>query len=169
MSNNGDVSLGKLEITLTCLECGSGVHIHPSVDAKQAQCDVCQTMNPVNFSEDHERGVVKQCPKCERKDFFKQKDFNRKIGVGLFVLGAISVPVFLIMGVGFPWIYSVFFFMVILDIALYFLLPLVVVCYKCDTIFRGAANIEEIHGFNHEMHDRIVYSDHNFEGKTLDH
>lgn len=161
--------MNNLEITLTCIECGSGVHVHPTKDAENAECGVCQTLNPIKFDENHMLGIVKDCPKCERKDFFKQKDFNRKIGVGLFVLGAISVPVFILMDIGFPWIYSVFFLMVILDIALYFILPLVVVCYKCQTCFRGVENIEEIHGFNHEMNDRIVYSDHDFQGKQLDH
>lgn len=161
--------MSNLEVTLTCIECGSGIHVHPTKDAENAQCDVCQTLNPVKFDDNHLKGIVKDCPKCARKDFFKQKDFNRKIGVGLFVLGAISVPVFILLEIGFPWIYSVFFLMVILDIVLYFVLPLVVVCYKCQTIFRGVANLEEIHGFDHEMNDRIVYSDHDFQGKPLDH
>lgn len=161
--------MSKLVVTLTCTECGSGIHVHPSLEAENAKCDVCDTLNPVKFNEDHMAGIVKDCPKCARKDFFKQKDFNRKIGVGLFVIGAISVPVFILLEVGFPWIYSVFFFMVILDIILYFVLPLVVVCYKCQTIFRDVANIDDIYGFNHEMNDRIVYSDHDFKGEQLDH
>lgn len=161
--------MSKLQVTLTCIECGSGIHIHPTLEAENAHCDICQTLNPIKFNDDHMKGIVKDCPKCERKDFFKQKDFNRKIGVGLFVIGAISVPVFQFIGLGFPWIYSIFFLMVALDLFLYFVIPLVVVCYKCQTCFRDVENMEEIHAFNHEMNDRIVYSDHNFHGEQLDH
>lgn len=161
--------MSQMEVTFTCVECGSGINVYPSQEAGQVQCEVCDSKMDVTFDQNHEAAKVIDCPCCGRKDFFKQKDFNRKIGVGLFVTGAISVPVFIWMGIGFPWIYSVFFFMVVMDIALYFLLPLVVVCYKCQTIFRNVANIEDIHGFNHEMNDRIVYSDHDFGGKPLDH
>lgn len=161
--------MSQLEVTLTCIECGSGIHVHPTNEATSAKCVVCETLNPVKFDENHMKGIVKDCPKCGRKDFFKQKDFNRKIGVGLFVIGAVSVPVFILMDVGFPWIYSVFFLMVLLDILLYFVISLVVVCYKCQTCFRKVSNIEEIHSFNHEMNDRIVYSDHDFKGEHLDH
>jgi len=161
--------MSNLEITLTCSECGSGVHVKPTKDAENAQCDVCQNLIPIKFNEDHMNGVVKDCPCCGRKDFYKQKDFNRKIGVALFVFGALSVLVFEFIGVGFPWNYSVFLALAALDILLYFFVPLVVACYKCDTLFRGVSNIEDIHGFNHEMHDRIVYSDHDFKGEQLDH
>lgn len=46
-------------------------------------------MMDVNFTNDHEAGILKDCPICARQDFYKQKDFNRKIGVALFVVAAI--------------------------------------------------------------------------------
>ncbi len=158
-----------MEITLTCSECGSGIHIKPTKDATEAKCQVCENLMPISFNDEHLEGRLKTCPSCSRMDFYKQKDFNRKIGVGLFVFGAISVLVFEIIGVGFPWNYSVFLGLAALDILLYFFVPMVVACYKCNTLFRNVANIEDIHGFNHEMHDRIVYSDHDFKGEQLDH
>lgn len=38
-------------------------------------------------------------------------------------------------------------------------------CYKCNTIFRDVKNLSEISPFDHEMNDRIVYSDHDFKGE----
>ncbi|MCP4912696.1 MAG: hypothetical protein GY909_06225 [Oligoflexia bacterium] len=149
-----------MEITFTCPECGSGIHVKPSVEATVAQCDVCSHKLPVKFNKDHEQGIVKDCPCCERKDFYKQKDFNRKIGVVLFVIAAILSI----------WTYGISFIVLYLfDLILYKILGDVVACYKCNTLFRKVSNISEIHGFDHEMNDRIVYSDHDFQGQAPTH
>lgn len=149
-----------MEVTLTCSNCGSGIHIHPCVDSKKAQCGICDHEMDVIFTEEHEKGNVKTCPICERKDFYKQKDFNRKLGVVLFIIAAILSI----------WTYGISFIVLyVFDFLLYKKLGDVVVCYKCNTLFRKVANIKDIHGFDHEMNDRIVYSDHDFDGKAPEH
>ena len=149
-----------IEVTITCKECGSGIHVHPDQEATTAVCQVCQTANNVTFSKEMEEGVVKDCPVCGRKDFYKQKDFNRKIGVTLFVIAAILSI----------WTYGISFIVLYLfDLLLYKKIGQVVSCYKCDTLFRKVENIEEIFPFDHEMNDRIKYADHDFAGKPLQH
>jgi len=106
---------------------------------------------------------------CERKDFYSQKDFNRKIGVFLFVLTATISTVLFMKGFGPQWYLSTFIVLYALDFFLFRKLSLIAICYKCNTIFRDVSNINDIHGFNHEMNDRIVYKDHDFGGKQLDH
>lgn len=146
--------------TLTCPSCGSGVHVYPKVSASHAECDVCSHQIPVKFTEEHEQDLIKCCPVCERKDFYRQKDFNRKIGVILFVIAAIASI----------WTYGLSLVALwLVDLFLFKRLPPIVICYKCATIFRGAKNHSEINDFDHEMHDRIVYKDHNFEGRSLEH
>ena len=150
----------KMEVTLTCSECGSAIHIYPSIDAKEAQCGVCQTFNPVKFNADHDQGVLKDCPSCERKDFYKQKDFNRKIGVILFIIAAILSI----------WTYGISLIVLYLfDLLLFRRLGDIAICYKCQTVFRGVQNLADIQGFDHEMNDRIIYADHDFKGKPLSH
>lgn len=149
-----------MEVTLTCSECGSGIHVHPDQEAKIAKCEVCSNEMAVSFNEDHMNGVLKDCPCCARKDFYSQKDFNRKIGVTLFVIAAIlSIWTY---GISFVVLYA-------LDFFLFRRLSMVAICYKCNTIFRQLTNMSDIHGFNHEMNDRIVYSDHDFGGEQLEH
>jgi len=152
--------MSAMTVTMTCTECGSGINILPSTDAKAAECDVCQEKIAVQFNEEHLQGVLKDCPCCQRKDFYKQKDFNRKIGVILFVLAAIASI----------WTYGLSLIALwMVDFFLFRKLSQIAICYKCQTIFRNVANIEDIHDFNHEMNDRIIYSDHDFEGKPLEH
>lgn len=158
-----------MTVQFTCKQCGSGIHVYPDKDAVRIQCDVCQHEEPVHFDQNHLDGILKDCPQCARKDFYSQKDFNRKIGVLLFILAAVISTIMLYVGLGPEWYLSTFIVLYGLDFLLFRRLNLIAICYKCDTIFRNVKNIKEIPGFDHEMHDRIVYSDHNFEGKPLDH
>lgn len=149
-----------MEVTLTCQKCGSAVNVYPSVDAHIAKCPICEQEHAVKFSLDHQNGVLRDCPCCSRKDFYKQKDFNRKIGVFLFVLAAILSI----------WTYGISFIVLYLfDLILYKKLGEVVSCYKCQTLFRKVSNIKDIQPFDHEMNDRIVYADHDFGGQGLSH
>jgi hypothetical protein len=153
----------------TCKNCGSGIHVYPSIDSGFIKCDVCQHEEAVHFDQNHTEGLLKDCPGCGRKDFYSQKDFNRKLGVIFFIIAALISTVMLWQGMGPEWYLSTFIVLYALDFFLFRKLNQIAVCYKCDAIFRNVKNIAEIPGFNHEMHDRIIYTDHNFEGKSLDH
>ena len=65
-----------MTLTLTCPSCESAIDVLPTQDAHHAQCDICQEQVPVAFNEDHMNGVLKDCPCCSRKDFYKQRDFK---------------------------------------------------------------------------------------------
>lgn len=149
-----------MTVQMTCPECGSGIHVYPSLEAKEAVCDVCQHHVSVEFNQDHLDGVIQDCPVCARKDLYSQKDFNRKIGVILFVIAAILTP----------WTYGLSLVgLWLIDLFLFRRLPPIVICYKCQTIFRDAKNALQVPGFDHEMNDRIIYKDHDFKGKSLEH
>ncbi len=149
-----------MTVQITCTECGSGINVIPSANADRVKCDVCEKVLTVKFNENHEKSQLTDCPVCERKDFYTQKDFNRKIGVTLFVIAAILSI----------WTYGISFIVLyVFDLLLFKKLGFVAVCYKCQTNFRNVVNVGEIEGFNHEMNDRIIYSDHDFEGKPLSH
>ena len=149
-----------MQIQITCKQCGSGVTVLPSLSATAANCDVCQHVTPLMFKPAHMESKLEDCVVCERKDFYQQKDFNRKIGAVLFVIAACLVP----------WTYGLSLLaLYLLDVFLFRKLSMIAVCYQCQTIYRHVANLPQIHGYDHEMNDRIVYSDHDFKGKPLSH
>ncbi|MGE3608996.1 MAG: hypothetical protein AB7I27_05370 [Bacteriovoracaceae bacterium] len=149
-----------MEIQITCPNCGSSIDVHPDHNASKVDCGVCKHVMDVKFTQVHEQGLLKECPVCSRQDFYKQKDFNRKIGVILFVIAAILSI----------WTYGISLVVLyLLDLFLFRKLSLVAICYKCKTNFRQVKNMDEIRDFDHEMNDRIVYSDHDFKGKPLSH
>ena len=157
-----------MTVQITCPSCKSGIHIYPDKDSKKAECDVCNHVVDVNFSDDHINNHLKECAVCSRKDFYQQKDFNKKIGASLYIVTIIISTVIL---VWFNPIYSIipFIALYVVDFFLFQKIKYVAVCYKCETVYRDPANIDEIYEFNHEMHDRILYSDHDFDGKPLSH
>jgi predicted nucleic acid-binding Zn ribbon protein len=148
-------------IQFTCDNCQSSVEVVPKEAGDcDISCEVCQHHFQVKMTADHVAGVLKVCPKCERQDFYKQKDFNRKIGVILFVLAAIASI----------WTYGLsFVFLWVFDLMLYKKLGDVGICYKCQTNFRKISNISDLRPFDHEMNDRIIYSDQDFKGQPLSH
>ena len=149
-----------ISVQFTCPSCASSINVYPDKEANFVKCDICEHELPVSFNDDHIEGNVKDCPCCKRKDFYQQKDFNRKIGVILFIIASIlSIWTY---GISFIVLYAVDFF-------LFQKLKYIVICYKCNTIFRDVANKDEILTFDHEMNDRIVYADHDFEGKPITH
>ncbi len=149
-----------MNIQITCSNCGSSVEVVPDIQATKVSCDVCQHVTEVSFNEKHIQGDLEVCPVCSRQDFYKQKDFNRKIGVLLFVIAAILSI----------WTYGLSLVVLfIFDLILFKKIGFVAICYKCNTNFRNLGNMAMIRDFDHEMHDRIVYSDHDFKGKPLSH
>lgn len=151
----------KTEVTLTCESCGSGITIFPDANSTHAHCDICSHEQSVKFSLNlAEKSSLDECPCCGRKDFYRQKDFSRKIGVALFVIAAILSI----------WTYGIsLIILYLLDLFLFRKIGEVAVCYKCNTLFRKLANMADIPVYDHEMNDRIVYSNHDFEGKGLNH
>ena len=120
----------------TCENCNEPFHIEAS-GSTQLSCARCgkRTWNILPGPD-----VFKQCPFCSCQHFYKQKDFNKAIGCGLFLLGAVLVPVtyglsLLVLAI-FDWI-------------MYQRLSYMAVCYRCRTEYRGYDLPENIQGFNH--------------------
>ena len=149
-----------MSVQITCSQCGSSIEVHPDHHAHKVECEICHHTRDVKFSAEQEEGVLTECPVCSRQDFYKQKDFNRKIGVALFIVAAILSI----------WTYGLSLVaLYLVDLFLFRKLAMVAICYKCRTNFRGLANMADIRDYDHEMNDRIVYSDHDFKGKPLSH
>ena len=82
------------------------------------------------------------CLSCGSERFFVQKDFNRKLGVAIVVVGAVLSP----------WTYGASLVVCMLvDYGLYCVVPEITVCYGCDAIHRGFS-----HNPAHRAHDPIL-------------
>jgi len=92
--------------------------------------------------------VISRCAACAHEELYFQKDFNRKTGIALVVLGSIFVP----------WTYGLSLLAVtILDYAVWRVVKDVIVCYDCQSVHRGYPANPALKPFDLVIHDRHVY------------
>jgi hypothetical protein len=97
--------------------------------------------------------VVDQCVICDCPKLYVQKDFNRTVGVAIFLLGAV---LFLICAwfhrlVEGTLIWAAF---VLADALLYKYLPNVTICYQCHTQYRDYADNPAHSAFELELAEK---------------
>ena len=94
---------------------------------------------------------VLYCVACRCRDLYIQKDFNRKVGLGIAILGAILAP--------FTKLISLLV-CALIDLILYLALPVITVCYKCHAIYRDFPEGKH-EGFNLGINDRYRSAERN--------
>jgi hypothetical protein len=101
------------------------------------------------------------CPECQCKEFYKQSDFKRSIGLVLVSIASLST--FVLMYMGFNWfvIWSPMLVVLIFDRVMLGLRPVVAVCYNCKHVIRGLPKsaMEDLDGFELEIYDRYKYKE----------
>lgn len=92
--------------------------------------------------------MLQSCPVCSCPDLHQHKDFNKKLGLALFVVGAIFAP----------WTYYLSLIGALaIDAALFPFFPWMQVCYSCKSEFRGWEKNPELDRFNHEVAAKYEY------------
>jgi hypothetical protein len=93
-----------------------------------------------------------QCLRCGNPDLWRQKDFPQWLGLLFVGAGAISSSI--------AWGYhrpvlalGILMGFALLDMALYWVMPDVLVCYRCQTRHH-AADVSGHAAFNHELAER---------------
>ena len=117
------------EIAFRCPHCAA--EATASADGR-GLCAACgkATELPVSASLRDER-IVDRCPACDGQQLYVQRDFNQRVGLGLVVAGAVLAP--------FTPFYASLVVALLVDAALYALLPEIAICYRCQAHFRGFA------------------------------
>ena len=92
--------------------------------------------------------LIARCAVCSHDQVYVQKDFNRRTGIALVVLGSIFVP----------WTYGLSLLGVTaLDYVVWRMVKNVIVCYECQSVHRGYAAAPSVGHFDLVTHDRHVY------------
>jgi hypothetical protein len=105
-------------------------------------CPRCHQSIPTQVDGEAKAGNIEHCLICGAKNLFRQKLFNRNVGVGIVVLGVIASffvipPILPLVVVG------------LIDLLLYIFLPFMIVCYACDAEHRGFPIPERLKQFDH--------------------
>jgi hypothetical protein len=120
-----------MRINFLCPSCSQENVLVTGESVENLRCEHCQAPLYLQISESIAGpGLIDTCVLCSKDLFFLQKDFNRRLGCAILVVGAITS----IFTYGLSLLVAA-----ALDWFLYYRLPEVTVCYFCNTIYRGYA------------------------------
>lgn len=107
--------------------------------------------------------IPSQCPECNCKEFYKQSDFKRSLGLVLVSIASIATMVLMYMGYNWFIIWSPMLVVLIVDRVLLQMRPVVAICYNCKHILRGipAEALDTLESFDLEIYDRYKYKEEN--------
>jgi len=112
--------------------------------AEKVECSNCDKEILTTVPDSSEEKL--ECCLCGYEDFYLVKDFNRALGVLIFVVGAILSI----------WTYGLSLAVAaIIDAILYKKLPFIKVCYICDSEYKGFHLSKEDKAFNHTLGDIV--------------
>ena len=139
---NADVPLS---FTFACPSCGAAVEGSLGPTVTEMACPSCKAVTALPEAPTlSERNAGTVCPVCGSTDLYQQRDFNRKLGLGLAAVGLLTGPFT-------QWISTVAF--VALDAGLYLIVPPVAICYACEAQQRGFTRAEGPPKFEIAIHD----------------
>ena len=96
---------------------------------------------------------VDRCLICGNQDLWRQKDFSPRWGLAIVCLGAVlsSMAWYYHRPV---WALGLLLAFALMDMILFFVMPDVLVCYRCRARHHRAVADESHQGFNHELAER---------------
>lgn len=115
-----------------CSGCGRGTPAHPeALDAE---------------------GRIAACPVCGCRDIYRQRDFNRKLGLAIIIAGAVGAAL-----IPNPFLkLASLVACALVDLAIYMMIPDVVGCYHCQAVCRGYQGTAEVGPYDLNISDKYL-------------
>ncbi len=135
-----------MDVNFRCRRCGRGLWVDDFEAASETVCGSCQEAHSVVPAEAmSEEQSLAACWVCGCDQLYRQRDFNRKIGVGIVVVASL----FSVVTKGLSLLAAA-----IIDFFLYSKLSEIVLCYHCEAIHRGFKVSDAVIGYDLAMHER---------------
>jgi hypothetical protein len=134
-------------VRFACRACGTENTFDPDFERGTIACGRCDAPHEVECSEALRRGgPLDRCPVCGRGDFWRKKDFPRRLGLGIVIVAAILAF----------YTYGISLIVAsLLDLAIYRFLSDMAVCYGCRAEVRGAKLSEKTAQFDLPRQDEV--------------
>jgi len=146
-----------MEINTYCPECENGMFLSTLPKKGRIPCRRCgKGRDATGGGKLDAQGGMEKCGLCGGVEFYRQKDFNTKLGlwITVLILGT-ALVLFLTDHV---WAgFGVLVGGALLDLGLYFGLGDIVICYQCRGIYRGFPIPARVTGFDLKVHDKYVF------------
>lgn len=130
-----------VRIAVYCTDCMERLELPPPSERASGEvfCSSPSKKSSIAFS--HSPSVcrterVDSCSRCKSTAFYVQKDFDQRLGCAILALGAVLALV-AAWKLGGVWLVPVLLAFAAIDFVLARRVPPVVICYRCDTEYRG--------------------------------
>jgi len=134
-------------IQFQCRSCDAEIAIGPD-SPTEVTCLACQKPQTVRIPPSlRVSRIITACVACGYEELYLQKDFNRRIGVGIVAVGILFSTYFFNHRQPFSAMASLVV-TALIDLIIYSLVGTVTVCYSCHAVYRGFQNNPE-----HEVFD----------------
>lgn len=124
-----------MELTFECQGCHSIERLPSAESAGAAICRACGRERPMRPGSSDGEGL-RSCPLCATADLYLQKDFPQGLGLAIVVVGFVVSTVFWYYDMPAPAL-GILLVSALVDMALYYLVPDVTICYRCLSQYRG--------------------------------
>jgi hypothetical protein len=124
-----------MEVTFECPSCHAIGHHSDLEMSRAATCLKCASTRELR-GEMMDGGGLRACPWCATDDLYVQKDFPQGLGLAIVVVGFIVSTVFWYLDRPVPAL-AVLLISALVDMALYYVVPDVTICYRCLSQYRG--------------------------------
>ncbi len=132
-----------------CRHCGLGQWVEEREQPSTIRCRRCEHDQSITPHTDADGRLV-QCWICGCDRMYRQRDFNRKVGVAIVAVAAVLGPFT-------KWLSLVV--AALIDLALYLKLPEIALCYHCEAIHRGIEFAPAIESYDLATHERYEDKD----------
>jgi hypothetical protein len=141
-----------MHVLFRCPSCENPRRAQVTPQTGAITCDGCHWTRAIHASEPEEN-FARQCLVCGCRDLWRQKDFPQRVGVAVVALAA------LVSTIAFARYMPLTALGVLLaaalgDMLLFWLMPDVLVCYRCHARYRDTALPEDHPRFNLETAER---------------
>lgn len=133
-------------IELICASCGR------SFRTAAAPPLVCPDCGHAQGAATKAADVLEECLACACPKLYRQRDFNRQLGLAVVVVTALLALAGYAYG-GFWWGTGVLFASLVADRCLLRARPEVIVCYRCHAVHRGFVPHSRLEPFDLAVHD----------------
>ncbi len=141
-----------MQLQFACPRCGRQHHVPDVARCERLECDACgwsRALPEDALDQDNPR----RCTVCGCGDLWRQKDFPAQLGLLLVAAGAVLST---IAWASFRplWAIGILMIFALADLALFVLMPDVLVCYRCRSRHRPEQIAERFEQFSLETAER---------------
>ena len=147
-----------MRVSVYCSDCFARIELRPPQEAPTGSVSCPSKHLPVSYS--HSEAVkagsrVDVCSRCSSTALFTQKDFDQRLGCAILVAGA-AVALGVSWRFGGIWFVPVLLLVAAADLVLARRVAAVVICYQCDTEYRGVADVAATRSYDPHVAERFA-------------